>query len=150
MTAPFRNVEVPSDAPASAWPYEAIVATLERGLIQDWAVLSREIRRDPWGVVAQQVADYLADQEPTGVGPLLARVIQRSREEAAEADKAEVAREIDELVRGSGLTSAAFAARIGTSSSRLSTYRRGTVTPSAAVLLRMRRLAAALRDEALP
>lgn len=150
MTARFRNVDVPAGALPSAWPYEAIVAMIERGLIQDWAVLSRDIRRDPWGDVARQVTDYLADQEPTGVGPLLARVIQRSREETAESEKAEVAREIDELVRASGMTSAAFAARIGTSPSRLSTYRRGTVTPSAAVLLRMRRLVAALRDGALP
>ncbi|WP_114907090.1 helix-turn-helix domain-containing protein [Ornithinimicrobium murale] len=149
MTTLFRNVDVPSGAPPAAWPYEAIVATIERGLVQDWAVLTREIRRDPWGAVARQVADYLDDQRPPGVGPLLAGVIERSRAQTAESEKAEVAAEIDGLVRGSGLTSAAFAARIGTSASRLSTYRRGSVTPSAAVLLRMRRLVEQLRDEGL-
>ena len=149
MTTWFRNVDVPAGAPPSTWPYEAIVATIERGLIQDWAVLTREVRRDPWGAVARQVSDYLEDRQPAGVGPLLARAIQSARDEAAESERAEVAAEIDALVRGSGLTSAGFAARIGTSASRLSTYRRGTVTPSAAILLRMRRLAAALRDGAL-
>lgn len=140
MSSRFRNVDVAPDAPVSEWPYEAIVSTIERGLIQDWAVLTRDIRRDPWGEVARQVADYVEDQSPAGVGVLLHGVIERSRAQAAESEKAQVAAEIEGLVRASGLTSAAFAARIGTSASRLSTYRRGTVTPSAAVLLRMRRL----------
>jgi transcriptional regulator with XRE-family HTH domain len=42
------------------------------------------------------------------------------------------------LVRASGLTRAEFASRIGTSASRLSTYVTGKVTPSAALLVRMR------------
>lgn len=52
----------------------------------------------------------------------------------------------------SGLSRAEFASRVGTSASRLSTYVSGRVTPSAALLLRMRRVADArhlawLRDE---
>jgi len=56
------------------------------------------------------------------------------------ADREEVAAEIADLVTRSGLTRAEFASRIGTSASRLSTYLAGTVTPSAALLVRMRRL----------
>jgi transcriptional regulator with XRE-family HTH domain len=48
--------------------------------------------------------------------------------------RAEVRRLVDE----SGLTRADFASRIGTSASRLSTYVNGKVTPSAALLLRMK------------
>jgi transcriptional regulator with XRE-family HTH domain len=43
----------------------------------------------------------------------------------------------------SGLSRAEFAARIGTSPSRLSTYATGKVVPSAAMLVRMRRQASA-------
>jgi transcriptional regulator with XRE-family HTH domain len=40
----------------------------------------------------------------------------------------------------SGLNMTEFASRIGTSASRLSTYATGKVTPSAALMLRIRRL----------
>ncbi|MDN5795764.1 MAG: helix-turn-helix domain-containing protein [Intrasporangium sp.] len=60
-------------------------------------------------------------------------------------ERTAVAGEVDELVRQSGLTLAAFADRIGTSASRMSTYRSGRVIPSAALLLRMRRLVERLR-----
>lgn len=140
MTVDFRNVDVPAGTPVDEWPYEAVVAVLERGLISDWALLTREIRRDPWGPVARQVGDYLAHDRPQGLAALLERAVASARDEAARSERAEVAREVDELVARSGLTSSAFAERIGTSASRLSTYRGGTVTPSAAMLVRMRRL----------
>jgi hypothetical protein len=31
MTTAFRNVEGSSDMPVEEWPYEALVATIERG-----------------------------------------------------------------------------------------------------------------------
>lgn len=52
-----------------------------------------------------------------------------------------MARRVREAVARSGLTKAAFARRIGTSPSRLSTYLAGTVTPSAALAVRMERMA---------
>jgi transcriptional regulator with XRE-family HTH domain len=51
-----------------------------------------------------------------------------------------VAAEVDRLVRESELSRAEFASRIGTSTSRLSTYVTGKVTPSAALLVGMRRV----------
>lgn len=150
MTLAFRNVEVPDGAPVSAWPYEAIVTVIERGLIADWAVLTREIRRDPWGPVARQVSDFLGAEQPAGVAPLLERAIDAARRDALLAERAEVARDVEELVRRSGLTSASFAERIGTSAPRLSTYRTGKVTPSAALLTRMRHLVDRLGDEGAP
>lgn len=140
MTVGFRNVDVPEGAPVREWPYEAIVTVLERGLVTDWALLTREMRRDPWGPVARQVEDYLTHDRPQGLTALLERALASAREEMARSERAEVAREVDTLVDRSGLTSSAFAEQIGTSASRLSTYRRGTVTPSAAMLVRMRRL----------
>lgn len=150
MTLAFRNVDVPSGAPVSSWPYEAIVTVIERGLIADWAVLTREIRRDPWGPVARQVSDYLSYERPVGVAPLLERAIDAARRDALQAERAEVARDVDELVSRSGLTSASFAERIGTSASRLSTYRSGKVIPSAALLNRMRHLVDRLDDSSAP
>ncbi|MCK0112805.1 helix-turn-helix domain-containing protein [Ornithinimicrobium sp. F0845] len=141
MTIASRNVVVPPGTPVAAWPYEALVSVIERGLVADWAVLTREIRVDPWGPVARQVEEYLSYERPAGVGALLERVIDSARTAAAASERAEVAREVDDLIARSGLTTAVFAERIGTSASRLSTYRTGRVTPSAALLVRMRRVA---------
>jgi len=66
------------------------------------------------------------------------RVIAWAREAAQAAEREAVAAEVDALVRASGLTRAEFASRIGTSAPRLSTYATGKVTPSAALLVRMR------------
>ncbi|MGH3800441.1 MAG: helix-turn-helix domain-containing protein, partial [Pseudonocardiaceae bacterium] len=49
--------------------------------------------------------------------------------------------EITRLQAASGMARAEFASAIGTSVSRLSTYLSGKVTPSAALLVRMRRVA---------
>lgn len=58
------------------------------------------------------------------------------------------ARQVEEVlgqaVERSGLSQAAFASRIGTSASRLSTYMSGKVTPSATLMLRIRRVAGRL------
>ncbi len=147
MSVAFRNVDVPPRTPVRAWPYEAIAATIERGSIRDWAILTREIRRDPWGPVARQVEEVLSYQRPPGLTALLERAITAARSETECDERAAVAREVDDLVRRSGLTLAAFAERIGTSASRMSTYRSCRVTPSAALLLRMRRTTERLEAE---
>jgi transcriptional regulator with XRE-family HTH domain len=51
-----------------------------------------------------------------------------------------VAAEIRRAVARSGLTRAEFASRVGTSASRLSTYATGRVSPSATLMVRIRRL----------
>ncbi len=140
MSVRFRNVEVPVDAPVEQWPYEALIAAIERGTISDWARLTRQIREDPWGPVARQVELYLSYAQPWGVGPLLERALSSARTDAQADERAAIAADVRALVEQSGLSPTEFASRIGTSRSRLSTYRNGRVTPSAALLLRMRRL----------
>ena len=52
-----------------------------------------------------------------------------------------MAEEVRQLIARSGLSQAAFAERIGTSASRLSTNATGKKTPSATLMVRMRRVA---------
>lgn len=73
-------------------------------------------------------------------------MIDSSRKNAIAAERAEVAALVSEYLDRSGLTRADFAERIGTSSSRLSTYLKGRVAPSSTLLLRMRRVARASAD----
>lgn len=140
----FRNVDVSPDEPVSEWPLEAIQTALERGGLSHWRRLASAIRAQPWGPVARQIEEVLTYSRPYGVAKLMERVISDARQEAAAAERAAVAREVAEIVENSGLSRVEFAQRVGTSTSRLSTYITGKVTPSAALMLRMRRLGAGL------
>lgn len=137
----FRNVDASPDDPVSDWPLEAIQTALERGGLSHWRRLSTAIQAEPWGPVARRVEEVLTYNRPYGVAQVMDRAISRAREDAEVSERNAVANEIDQLVRASGLSRAEFASRVGTSASRLSTYVTGKVTPSAALLVRMRRLA---------
>ena len=138
----FRNIDAsPADA-VEAWPFEGVLAALERGTLPDWRRLLRAINADPWGTVARQVEEAQELGLPYGVGALFAEAVKTARAQAARAEREAVAAEVRALVSGSGLTRSEFAERIGTSASRLSTYMSGKVTPSAALLIRMQNLAA--------
>lgn len=63
-----------------------------------------------------------------------------------DADTREVTKALDAALVGSGMSQDAFAAALGTSASRLSTYRSGKVIPSATFFLRALRLARAMSD----
>jgi DNA-binding transcriptional regulator YiaG len=134
----FRNVDVSVDDPVERWPLEAIRTALERGSLPDWRRLGAAIRTEPWGPVSRAVEEVLDHSRPYGVAEAMERVVARARERAEGAERDKVAAEVEALVRDSGVSRAEFASRIGTSASRLSTYATGKVTPSAALLVRMR------------
>jgi DNA-binding transcriptional regulator YiaG len=138
----FRNITASVDDPVETWPFEGILAALERGTLPDWRRLAAAIRADPWGPVAQQVLEAVQLSRPYGTTELLTTVIERARQDATEAEREQVAAEIRNLVARSGLSKKEFALRLGTSRPRLSTYMSGKVTPSAALMLRMRRVTA--------
>lgn len=137
----FRNVSASPQDPVESWPFEGILAAVDRGTLPDWRRLAAAIRADPWGPVSQQVLEAVRLSRPYGTSVLLDGVVSRARLEAAASERAAVAAEIRELVGGSGLSRQDFADRIGTSRSRLSTYISGKVVPSASLMVRMRRVA---------
>jgi DNA-binding transcriptional regulator YiaG len=136
----FRNVTSSPDDPVETWPFEGILAAVERGTLPDWRRLAKAVQADPWGPVAQQVLEAIQLSRPYGTAELLEGVIGRARKLAADSERAEVAAEVRKLVSDSGLSQHDFADRIGTSRSRLSTYMSGKVVPSAALMVRMRRV----------
>jgi predicted XRE-type DNA-binding protein len=138
----FRNINASVADPVETWPFEGILTAVERGTLPDWRRLAAAIRADPWGPVAQQVLEAVELSQPYGTTELLVTVIECARQEAAEAEREQVAREIRDLVAQSALSKRDFALRLGTSRPRLSTYMSGKVTPSASLMLRMRRVAA--------
>lgn len=141
MTLTFRNLVTDPASPVSDWPTEAVLTALERGDLADWRRLAAEICHEPWGRTARQVEETLSHTRPYGVAETMEEVIARARARAERSERSEVGREIREAIARSGLTSTEFAARIGTSRSRLSTYASGRVVPSAALMVRIRRVA---------
>jgi DNA-binding transcriptional regulator YiaG len=137
----FRNIDASPNDPVQDWPFEGILTALERGSLPDWARITRAIDADPWGPVARQVQDALVMELPYGVAELFQEIVVTARARAGDSERNAVAQEIRDLHEQSGLSRAAFAERIGTSVSRLSTYLSGKVVPSAALMVRMRRIA---------
>jgi len=124
-----------------SWPFEGIQAAVERGTLPDWRRLAIAIQADPWGPVAHQVLEAVHLAHPYGTTELLEGVVAHARQLATESERADVASEVRTLVASSGMSKQDFAERIGTSRSRLSTYMSGKVVPSAALMVRMRRVA---------
>ena len=137
----FRNVDAEPADDVRTWPYEALVTAIDRGLVPDWQPIFVEIRRSPWGPVARRVERYLDYREADAVSTLFKLAIHRARERIDRADRADVAARVRAAVKRTGMTRAEFAALVGTSASRLSTYLSGKVTPSAALLTRIERTA---------
>jgi ribosome-binding protein aMBF1 (putative translation factor) len=109
--------------------------------LADWHRIVAAVHADPWGRTARQVEEVLSHTRPYGIAEAMESVLSRARERAEDSERAEVAAEIRGAITRSGLSRAEFASRIGTSASRLSTYTSGKVTPSAALMLRIRRIA---------
>lgn len=141
MPLAFRNLTVTPDTPVPEWPTEAVQAALERGDLADWHRIVVAIQADPWGRTARQLEEVLSHSRPYGVAEAMQTVLSRARQRAEANERAAVAAEIREAVERSGLSQAEFASWIGTSASRLSTYASGKVTPSATLMLRLRRVA---------
>lgn len=140
MTVDFRNVDAHPDDPVASWPYEALVAAIERGSVHEWARVTRVLAADPWGDVARAVESYLTYAEESPVAALFARALTRTRADMEAGERDAVAAHVRDLIRASGMTARQFASRAGTSPSRLSTYATGRVMPSATMMLRLERL----------
>ena len=140
-TLKFRNIDASPDDPVETWPFEGILAAIERGALPDWHRLAAAMRADPWGPVAHQVLEAIHLSHPYGTTELLEGVVTHARKLATESERADVASEVQALVARSGMSKQNFAERIGTSRSRLSTYISGKVVPSATLMVRMRRVA---------
>ena len=105
----------------------------------DWQPVLADIRRHPWGRVARRVGRWAAMLEGDPAARLFTLAIERARQRRETDERDEVAHEIRDAIAGSGMTAAEFAASVGTSASRLSTYATGRVVPSATMLVRIRR-----------
>jgi len=112
----------------------------DHGGLAAWRGQIALIASNPWapyGAHLQELA--LAAERPALVHAVDEAIkVYRTRFERREREL--VAREIRQLVAVSGLSQREFASMTGTSASRLSTYVNGLVTPSATMMVRIRRV----------
>ena len=132
---------VADDRPVEFWPTAAIRAALETDDLAVWQRIVAAIKRDPFGRTARQVEEVLQTARPYGVSKALAEVLNRTREHLEANERAEVGRQIHALLDRSGLGQQEFASRIGVPNNDFAAYLAGETSPSAALMVRMRRLA---------
>ena len=140
MALQFRNLTVTPDDPVEEWGFEGLLAAVDRGGISDWRKIEVAVDRDPWGEVAQTLEEVLACAEDLEAAEVVRAAVALARERAETAERREVAETLRGYVARSGLNQQQFARRIGTSASRMSTYLNGKVSPSAALVVRARRV----------
>lgn len=141
MTLKFRNLNVSPQDPVEHWGFEGLLAAVERGDINDWRRIAQALLEDPRGKVAAELEDVAEAAENPAIPSLLQRILRQARKDSEAEERRTVARELQQALEASGLDRAQFAARLGTSQSRLSTYLNGKVVPSATVLVRARSIA---------
>ncbi len=70
----------------------------------------------------------------------MAEVLNRTRDRLEASERAEVARHVHVMIERSGLSQREFASRIGVPNEDLSAYLDGSTSPSASLMIRIRRL----------
>jgi hypothetical protein len=128
------------DQPVEFWPTSAIRSALQGGDIATWKRIAAALKRDPYGRTARQVEEVLEGTRPYGVSKALWEVLERARTHLEANERAEVARHVRLLIDRSGLGEQEFASRIGVSPEDLGTYLDGSISPTSALMIRMRRL----------
>ena len=128
------------DQPVEFWPTTAIRAALQGGDIATWKRIAAALKRDPYGRTARQVEEVLDGTRPHGISKALWEVLERARAHLEANERAEVARHVGLLVDRSGLGQLEFASRIGVSTEDLAAYLDGSMSPSASLMIRIRRL----------
>lgn len=128
---------------------EDAVACVDDGSVAGWRGQIANIADNPWGPYPHELLQLLTAGERPGHAAAMEGVISFYRDSAERRDRDLVAREIRRLVAVSGLSQRQFAANCGTSASRLCTYVNGLVTPSASMMLRIRRISKLAQEQAL-
>ena len=129
-----------ADQPVEFWSTSAIRSALQGGEISTWKLIATALKRDPYGRTARQVEEILEGTRPSGIAKALWEVLDRARAHLEANERAEVARHVRLLMDRSGLGQPEFASRIGVPPEDLAAYLDGSASPSASLMIRMRRL----------
>ena len=143
----MADIDPNTPAPMPESAHELLLVVQKQG-VPEWRRLLAIVASNPWGPEVTHLAGLAREAELSAPAHAIEWCAKVYRKRFEEAERLEVAKEIRRLVAISGCSQRQFAQYIGTSPSRLSTYVNGLVTPSAAMMLRISRAAAALSQGA--
>ena len=139
-SAPGQRLETVEDA----------VRCVDRGNIEAWrAQIAVLAAASPWMPYSTTLRDLLLEGDRPTHAQAWDAAVDYYRAQAEQRERQMVAREIRRLVVDSGYSQRQFAAMIGTSPPRLSTYINGVVAPSATMMVRIRRVSEFLQKHRL-
>ena len=128
------------EQPVEFWSTAAIRSALQGGDIDTWKRIAAALKRDPYGRTARQVEEVLEGTRPYGISKALWEVLERARAHLEANERTEVARHVRLLIDRSGLGEQEFASRIGVAPEDLAAYLDASLSPSASLMIRIRRL----------
>jgi len=129
-----------TDQPVEFWSTAAIRSAMQGGDIDTWKRIAAALKRDPYGRTARQVEEVLEGTRPYGISKALWEVLERARTHLEANERSEVARHVRLLIDRSGLDQVEFASRIGVAPEDLAGYLDGSTSPTASLMIRIRRL----------
>lgn len=106
-----------------------------------WRALATAAVAAPWTGQAEEHLELIGSTGRVGETAAVQAFVTLAQRVARESERRAVAHQIRSSVESTGLSQREFAALVGTSPSRLSTYLTGTVAPSATMALRIARVA---------
>ncbi len=127
-----------------------LVGVVDGGSVLEWRHHLAMIGASPWSPYSRHIVELAKKADRPEVAALVREFTAVCREHNKEREREQVAEEVRRLVSASGASQRQFAHWVGTSPSRLSTYISGSVTPSASMMLRMKRTSRLLGDRELP
>ena len=129
MPLRFRNIDATPDDPVGAWGFEGVLAAIDRGYAKDWRKLVSAVCSDPELRTVFEAACEAAESRATV--ELVRAAVKLEGDSYAERALAR----LRSAYRGTRMTQAELASRLGTSRPRLNSYLAGRVTPSMDVLV---------------
>ena len=129
------------EKPVEFWPTAAIRLAVESDDLRAWQRIASALKRDPYGRTARQVEEVLETASSHGITTALTEVLSRARAVLEADERAEVSRQVQQLLERSGLGHREFASRTGVTADDLTFYIEGTISPTAVRMVRMQRLA---------
>lgn len=127
---------------------EDLLEVFRSGDVRLWRRLVGSVLAEPWAGRTDVHLSLLDPEVRPGEFAGVRALADMARRIAEEDERRAVADHIRTTIASTGLTQREFATLVGTSPSRLSTYVTGNVTPSAAMLLRINRMAKRARASA--
>lgn len=108
--------------------------------LAEWRAALAPVVIAPWAPYGDRLVERAVGRGP-GIARLAAECQRLAQQLEDARERSLVAAEIRRIIAETGLSQREFAAYVGTSASRLSTYATGRVVPSAAMLLRIQQIA---------